>query len=193
MAHVIRTGIGEFYPIIDDDLIDSVEASDDERDVVRELALKSSIAVPIIKRGRVLGGLQLLMTNSRRHYTDDDFTLANAIASRLAASIDNMRLRDAQRSIASTLQASLLPTVLPQITGVDIAVRYWATGHGVDVGGDFYDVFLLLKGNGRLSSVTCAGPGRSPQRSPVWPGTPSPVPSGIATIMAEHCNPEPAS
>ena len=141
MARVIRTGITEFYPVIDDALIESLEASDDERDVVRQLALKSSIAVPITKRGRVLGGLQLLMTNSRRHYTNDDLALANVIASRLAASIDNMRLRDAQRSIASTLQASLLPAQLPQIPGVDIAVRYWATGQGVEVGGDFYDVF----------------------------------------------------
>ncbi|MEO7372110.1 MAG: PAS domain-containing protein, partial [Ilumatobacteraceae bacterium] len=140
MAHVIRTGIGEFYPDIDDALVEHLEVSDDERDVVRELALKSSIAVPIVKRGRVLGGLQLLMTNSRRRYNHDDLTLANAIASRLASSIDNMRLRDAQRSIASTLQASLLPDHLPQITGVDIAVRYWATGQGVEVGGDFYDV-----------------------------------------------------
>lgn len=141
MACVIRTGTAEFYPVIDDEVMQSVEATDDERGVVRELALKSSIAVPIIKRGRVLGGLQLLVTNSRRHYTDDDLALANAIASRVASSIDNLRLRDAQRSIASTLQASLLPRQLPQIKGVDIAMRYWATGQGVEVGGDFYDVF----------------------------------------------------
>ena len=146
MAHVIRTGIAEFYPTIDDAVLQSLEASDDKRGVVRELALKSSIAVPIIKRGRVLGGLRLLMTNSRRHYTNDDLVLATAIASRLASSIDNLRLRDAHRSIASTLQASLLPDQLPRITGVDIAVRYWATGQGVEVGGDFYDVFPVSEG-----------------------------------------------
>ena len=146
MAHVIRTGAAEFYPDIDDAVIQSLDATDDERAVVKELALRSSIAVPIIKRDLVLGGLQLLMTNSRRHYTGEDLALANAIASRMASSIDNLRLRDAQRSIASTLQASLLPDQLPTITGVDIAVRYWATGQGVEVGGDFYDVFPASEG-----------------------------------------------
>lgn len=141
MAHVIRTGEPEFYPVIDEAVIKSFDATDDERDVMRDLVLRSSIAVPIAKRGRVLGGLQLLMTHSRRNYTDDDLTLAEAVAARIASSIDNLRLADAQRSIASTLQASLLPQELPTIAGVDIAVRYWATGRGVEVGGDFYDVF----------------------------------------------------
>jgi serine phosphatase RsbU (regulator of sigma subunit) len=45
--------------------------------------------------------------------------------------------------IATTLQASLLPAKLPEIAGVDIAVRYWATGEGTVVGGDFYDVFEI--------------------------------------------------
>jgi PAS domain S-box-containing protein len=141
MAHVIRTGVPEFYPVIDEAVIESFEPTDDERDVLRDLVLRSSIAVPVTKRGRVLGGIQLLMTHSRRHYTADDLTLAEAVASRIAASIDNMRLSDAQRAIASTLQASLLPDELPDIPGVDAAVRYWATGQGVEVGGDFYDVF----------------------------------------------------
>jgi serine phosphatase RsbU (regulator of sigma subunit) len=141
MPHVIRAGVPEFYPVIDEAVIESLDPTKDERDVLRDLVLRSSIAVPIIKPGRILGGLQLLMTNSRRHYTDDDLTLAEAVASRISSSIDNIRHADAQRSIASTLQASLLPDALPHIPGLDVAVRYWATGQGVEVGGDFYDVF----------------------------------------------------
>ena len=34
--------------------------------------------------------------------------------------------------IATTLQASLLPRRLPTIPGVDVAVRYWAAGEGID-------------------------------------------------------------
>jgi serine phosphatase RsbU (regulator of sigma subunit) len=105
--------------------------------------LGSSISVPIIKRGRILGGLQLIMSKSSRRYTDDDLLLAEAVAARIAASLDNLRLAEAQRSIASTLQASLLPDQLPDIVGVDVAVRYWANGDGVEVGGDFYDLFLV--------------------------------------------------
>src|SRR5262249_51166734 len=42
-----------------------------------------------------------------------------------------------------TLQASLLPAMLPEIPRVDIAVRYWAAGEGTSVGGDFYDAFAI--------------------------------------------------
>jgi len=143
MPRVIREGTTEFYQAIDDDLINDLDASQDARDIVRDLELWSSIAVPLVKRGRVLGGLQLIMTKSRRHYSNDDRTLVEAVASRVASSLENLRLSEEQRSIASTLQASLLPQQLPEITGVDVAVRYWASGDGVDVGGDFYDLFRI--------------------------------------------------
>jgi serine phosphatase RsbU (regulator of sigma subunit) len=94
----------------------------------------------------VLGGLQLIMSSSSRRYTEDDLRLAEAVASRIAASLDNLRLHEEQRSIASALQASLLPGDLPDIPGVEVAVRYWANGEGVEVGGDFYDVFLVKDG-----------------------------------------------
>ena len=43
--------------------------------------------------------------------------------------------------IARTLQDSLLPPVLPQIPGTQVAARYVPAGAGSQIGGDFYDVF----------------------------------------------------
>jgi phosphoserine phosphatase RsbU/P len=48
--------------------------------------------------------------------------------------------------LAETLQQSLLPPALPEIPGFDIAATYRAGGEGVDVGGDFYDVFETADG-----------------------------------------------
>jgi serine phosphatase RsbU (regulator of sigma subunit) len=48
-----------------------------------------------------------------------------------------------QRSVADTLQHALLPQRLPDIPGVEIAVRYIAGTSGVDIGGDWYDVVPL--------------------------------------------------
>jgi serine phosphatase RsbU (regulator of sigma subunit) len=48
-----------------------------------------------------------------------------------------------QRSIAEVLQHALLPQVLPEISGVETAIRYVAGGEGTDVGGDWYDVIPL--------------------------------------------------
>ena len=43
--------------------------------------------------------------------------------------------------VARTLQASLLPPVVPQIPGTEVAARYVPAGGGGEIGGDFYDVF----------------------------------------------------
>jgi PAS domain S-box-containing protein len=147
IAQVIRTGTAEYHPVIDDETLDAADASAATRDVVRDLRLRSAMAVPLVKRGRILGAIQLVMTESRRRYTAEDFTLAQAVAARIASSLDNLRLADEQRAIATALQASLLPGTLPEIPGIDTAVRYWANGEAVEVGGDFYDLFTIEEGS----------------------------------------------
>ena len=44
-------------------------------------------------------------------------------------------------ALARTLQESLLPPHLPDVPGLEIAARYLPGGSGVEVVGDFYDVF----------------------------------------------------
>ena len=44
-------------------------------------------------------------------------------------------------TLARTLQQSLLPPQLPSPVGIELAARYHPALSGVDVGGDFYDVF----------------------------------------------------
>ncbi len=50
---------------------------------------------------------------------------------------------DRYAHIARILQASLLPPQLPAVPGYDIASRYRPGQDGLDVGGDFYDVFRI--------------------------------------------------
>jgi serine phosphatase RsbU (regulator of sigma subunit) len=56
---------------------------------------------------------------------------------------DNLRLYAEQRGIASTLQRALLPASLPDVAGIEFAVRYAAGVGGIDIGGDWYDVVRL--------------------------------------------------
>jgi serine phosphatase RsbU (regulator of sigma subunit) len=58
----------------------------------------------------------------------------------LALANDNARLYSTQRSVAETLQHSLLPQELPEIPGLAFAVRYLPGVAGVEIGGDWYDV-----------------------------------------------------
>ncbi len=58
---------------------------------------------------------------------------------RLAVQRDQARQRS--ESTARTLQQSLLPTAVPEVPGLELAVRFAPAGAGDLVGGDFYDVF----------------------------------------------------
>jgi PAS domain S-box-containing protein len=143
---VIRSGESEFYPEIDEQVLLEAAATEEAREVVHSLGLASAIAVPLVKRGKVLGAMQFVNSKSSRSYTEADLALAQAVAARIASTLTNLRLTEHQRRIATTLQASLLPDSLPQIPGLEVAVRYWAAGEGTEVGGDFYDVFDLDDG-----------------------------------------------
>lgn len=53
---------------------------------------------------------------------------------------DNARLYDEQRAVAQSLQHSLLPRRLPDLEGIELAVRYQPGVEGLEIGGDWYDV-----------------------------------------------------
>jgi serine phosphatase RsbU (regulator of sigma subunit) len=62
------------------------------------------------------------------------------------------RVRDQQRlqqvledrsRVAATLQASMVPAMLPAVPGCELASRYVPAGNGGEIGGDFLDVFPL--------------------------------------------------
>jgi serine phosphatase RsbU (regulator of sigma subunit) len=57
-----------------------------------------------------------------------------------ALAVENAKLYATQRSVASTLQQSLLAEEFPRIAGVDFDARYVAGVEGIDIGGDWYDV-----------------------------------------------------
>jgi serine phosphatase RsbU (regulator of sigma subunit) len=110
--------------------------------------MRSLIIAPLIARGRTLGAITLIIDSSDRRYDDQDMATASGLADRAALAIDNARLYQSQIDIAATLQRSLLPKHLPELPGVELAARYLAAGEEVEVGGDFYDVWLLDQGFG---------------------------------------------
>lgn len=50
------------------------------------------------------------------------------------------------RVLARTLQQTLIPPALPVVPGLEIAASYRPAGDGEEVGGDFYDVFQIRRG-----------------------------------------------
>ena len=150
-AAVIRTGRTEFLPEIPDDLLVAAAPDETVLGIFRDLGLRSVITAPLTARGRTFGAISLVIAESGRSYTAADVELLEDLAHRAALAIDNARLFHERSAIADTLQASLLPPVLPAVPGFDVAGEYVPGGDGVEVGGDFYDVFAT--GDGRWAVV----------------------------------------
>ena len=60
---------------------------------------------------------------------------------------ENARLYAEQRTVAQTLQHSLLPETLPETPELTVRARYIAGVAEIDIGGDWYDVIELDNGN----------------------------------------------
>lgn len=92
--------------------------------------------------GRPLGCLVVGFAEART-LGEQDESFFSELAGRCGAALERARLYEERAVIAQTLQSSLLPPQLPEIPGVELAARYVAAGSGVEVGGDFYDVFRV--------------------------------------------------
>src|SRR3954452_23243040 len=141
VARVLGTGESELYTEIPWDLVEQAAVDEEHLELIRQLQLHSLMIVPLVARGRTLGAITFVGAESGRTYEQADLVLAEELARRAAMAVDNARLYTELSGIADTLQAELLPTEIPDIPGIDVAVRYRAAGELNRVGGDFYDVF----------------------------------------------------
>jgi PAS domain S-box-containing protein len=115
-------------------------------ELLRKAGLRSGMIVPMRAGGRVIGALTFMTAESGRTLTQEDVPLAQIIADRAALAVEHARAYRNNREIARTLQRELLPAVLPEIPGWEIAALYSPAGEENEVGGDFYDVFGVAEG-----------------------------------------------
>jgi signal transduction histidine kinase len=64
--------------------------------LVRELGARSGMFVPLIARGRTLGAIALIFSDSDRRYSEADLDFAEDLAGRAALYVDNARLFQAE-------------------------------------------------------------------------------------------------
>ncbi|MGZ4490106.1 MAG: SpoIIE family protein phosphatase [Nocardioidaceae bacterium] len=114
--------------------------------MAEELELDSVVAAALSVGAHRQGVLLLGRSVGRDPFSDVDLTVAEELGRRLATGLVNADDFTRERDVAEVLQRSLLPDALPDVPGVDLAVRYLPATEGVDVGGDWYDVFELGSG-----------------------------------------------
>ncbi|WP_438022357.1 PAS domain S-box protein [Sorangium sp. So ce233] len=127
VPNVLRTGQTEWVPEITDAVLISNTRGEEHLRLARELALRSSVVVPLAARGRVLGAMTLVHAESGRRYTRADVQFAEELARRAALSVDNALLFEREVTVRkevetlaeelkhSEAQFRLLAETMPQL------------------------------------------------------------------------------
>ena len=113
----------------------------------RRLGSTDVLVLGLPARGRLLGVLTLGRIAGQ--FDDDEVALLADLALLTGLALDGMRLLQVQRSVSTALQTSLLPP-LPVLPGLTLVARYVPAGQGIEVGGDWYDAFVLPGGPAAL-------------------------------------------
>ena len=107
-----------------------------------EPATVSLCAVALKVQGRRLGALRFSF-NDPRLFDDDERRFALTLAAQTAQALDRAQVQQSRIDASTRLQRSLLPPSLPIIPGLDAAAVYHPLGDGIEVGGDFSDLWKI--------------------------------------------------
>ena len=123
-------------------IVDYSKLREAHRGIAGSVDSRMALLVPILFGDRVLGHIAIDDPGERLEFSDREVALIEGIASQAAVAIENARLYDEQRHIATTLQDNLIHQ-LPQVAGLELGVVTQTAFEPELVGGDFSDVFLL--------------------------------------------------
>ncbi|MDI3403202.1 SpoIIE family protein phosphatase [Streptomyces cavernicola] len=104
--------------------------------------IHSLLTAPLQARGIVLGVADFWRSERTEPFEQEDVAIAEELTARAAVCIDNARRYTRERTMAETLQRSLLPRELPAQDALDVAHRYLPAAQA-GVGGDWFDVIPL--------------------------------------------------
>ena len=111
---------------------------------------ESFLFLPLVVGGQATGVIACSWA-TRATLAEEDRSFVETLASQAAQALERARRFESERTIAETLQRSVLPVSLPRVDGIQVAARYLPGTAEVDVGGDWFDAITLP--NGRLGLV----------------------------------------
>ncbi|HEX8250765.1 MAG TPA: PAS domain S-box protein, partial [Pyrinomonadaceae bacterium] len=163
--NVLRTGLSEFYPDIPDEMLVAGARDEEHLRIMREIGFRSAMTVPLKARGKVLGVLTFVNSESGKHHTPDDLALAEDLANRAAMAIDNAQLfraeqqtrRAAERTSDFLRRLQMVSSSLSQaLTPNDVAVAVIEQGVN-SLGAHAGTVVLLNNATAELEIVGTVG------------------------------------
>ncbi len=127
--------------------------------VIRSLAARSAVTLPLRTRAGTIGSLVAFWAETPRQYSEQDLPLFEALTRRAAISIENARLYEREREIATEFQRAALPISLPRVAGARFDSIYVPASNRELLGGDWYDALRLSDGRIVVSIGDVAGSG----------------------------------
>jgi PAS domain S-box-containing protein len=128
LGQVLRSGIPELHADIGPELVRGATEEPEQRRMVEQLGLRSSMMVPLIVGQRSVGAISFISAESGRQYGPTDLLLAQEIARRASLAMQNARLYSEARealevrntflSIASHELKTPLTSLLLLVSGV---------------------------------------------------------------------------
>ncbi|WP_037677455.1 SpoIIE family protein phosphatase [Streptomyces griseus] len=134
-GQVLESGVPAFFA-------DPAEMSGNYPGATRISGKQAWAFLPLTMSGRPVGCC-ILSYDHPHVFSSDERAVLTSLAGLIAQALDRARLYDAQHRLVEELQQTLLPRTLPVLPGLDVAAQYLPAGHGVEVGGDFYDLLRL--------------------------------------------------
>ena len=102
-----------------------------------------TMVLPLRARGRVLGALLMVVGANSQTGTDRGFL--DDLADRAGLALENARLSEQDREVASTLQRSLLAADPPVDARFAVVAAYQSGVESLEVGGDWHDTFATAE------------------------------------------------
>jgi serine phosphatase RsbU (regulator of sigma subunit) len=146
---------------VTDEMLCQSARSPEHLKALQSLDIRSALTAPLVAHGRSLGAIQLIRCSSSPFLNDTDLRIANTLAARAAAAVENAQLYEREREVANAFQRAALPISLPHIPGITFDDVYEPGKSEAQVGGDWYDALRLADGRILISLGDVAGSGLS--------------------------------
>ncbi|WUD70722.1 SpoIIE family protein phosphatase [Streptomyces sp. NBC_00510] len=101
---------------------------------------------PLSETGNQPLGAWMVFYDSGYRPSLDEMTLMGTLADLAGQALRRIRLQQARVELATALQQTMLPTLPEHLAGLEVAARYRPSRHGLDIGGDWYDAFVMSDG-----------------------------------------------